>query len=88
MLTDLMNPLQFGLRKVVCTADALLFSIKSVPKSIDSNNIVQIALLDLSKAFRSVSHDISKKPRKRIGLDSDAQNLIKIFFLTDFSLQN
>ena len=52
-----MNPLKLGFQKGVFTVDALVFFIESVRKSIDSNNIVQIALLDLSKTFNSISHD-------------------------------
>ena len=53
-----MNPLQIGFRNSVSIADALLSFIESDRKSIDSNTIVQIARLDLSKAFGCIFHDI------------------------------
>ena len=83
---ELMNPLQFGFRKGVSKADALLFFIESFCKSSDSNNIVQNALLDLSKAFGSIFQDILIEELKKIGSDSDAQNLIISFVSNRFNL--
>ena len=53
----LMNPLQFGVRKKYSNQDALLFFTESLQKELDSKKIVHAALLDLSKAFDSISHD-------------------------------
>ena len=75
-----MNSLQFGFRKSVSTADALLFFIETVCKSIDSNNIVQSALLNLPKAFDSISHDILIERLSINGFNSDAQDLKKVSF--------
>ena len=63
---ELMNPLQFGCQTGVSTADAFLFSIESNRKIIDSKSIVQTALLDLSKAFDSLSHDILIEKLKKL----------------------
>ena len=63
--------------KDVLAADSLIFFVEKVVKSIAPNNIVQTALLDLSKTFDSISHDILIEKLKIMVFDSDAQNLIK-----------
>ena len=54
---NLMNPLQFGFRKRYSTQDALLYFTESIRKERDNKKAVHAPLLDLSKAFDSISHD-------------------------------
>ena len=81
------NRLEFGFRKQFSKADGFFF-IESIRKSIDSINIVQTALLDHSKGFDSMSHDILKEKLKILGFQSDAPNLRIAFFLTDCNVLN
>ena len=63
---SLLNPpLQFGFLKNFSTTDALLFATENVGKSVDENENVAAAFLDLSKAFDSVPHKILKKLKNR-----------------------
>ena len=80
------NPLQVVFPKLVSTADALLFFIESVCKSIDSNNIVQTALWDPLKAFDSKSDDILIETQKKLDLIAMHRTLRKVFCLTHFNL--
>ena len=63
--------------KDVSAADSLLSFVFPIVKIIEPDNIVQTALLDLTKAFDSISHDILIEKLKIMAFDSDAQNLIK-----------
>ena len=55
---QIMTPFQFGFRKNISTQDALVHVIESIRNRIDSKKIVHAALLDLSKAFDSISHEV------------------------------
>ena len=53
-----MTPFQFGFRKNISTQDGLVYVTKSIRNQIDSKKIVHAALLDLFKAFDSISHEV------------------------------
>ena len=76
---SLLAPLQFGFRKKVSVEDALLFFSESVQQVIQDGKIVHAVLLDLSKAFDSLSHEICLSKLKSLGFSSSAINFIKSF---------
>ena len=67
-----MNPLPFGFRKKYSTQDALLFLMESIRKELDSKKIVHAALLDLSKAFDSISRFILLEKLSYLCFDENA----------------
>ena len=68
-----MNPNQFGFRKIFSTNDALLLLTESIRKQIDDKKNVLAALLDLSKAFDSISHNKLLEKLYSIGFSQTAQ---------------
>ena len=79
---SIMNPNQFGFRKNFSTNDALLLLTESIRKQIDDKKIVHAALLDLSKAFDSISHNKLLEKLYSIGFSQTALDLVESF-LTD-----
>ena len=55
---QIMTPFQFGFRKNISTQDALVYVTESTRNQKDLKKIVHAALLDLSKAFDSISHEV------------------------------
>ena len=53
-----LNPLQSGFRQHLSTQTALLKVTEDLRKSLDSGDVAILTLLDFSKAFDSVDHDI------------------------------
>ena len=51
-----LTPLQFGFRSKVSAQDVILYFIETIQYEIETGNIVHAVLLDLSKAFDSLSH--------------------------------
>ena len=54
---SILNPNHFGYRKFFSTNDALLLLTETIRTKLDKKSTVQAALLDLSKAFDSISHE-------------------------------
>ena len=71
-----MIPLQFGFRKGFSTHDALLYLTKCTRHEIDKNQIVHCALLDLSKAFDSISHQKLLSKLSQTGFDNNFVKMI------------
>ena len=72
-------PLHFGFRKKVSVEDAVLFFTESVQQEIQDGRIVHAVLLDLSKAFDSLSHEILLYKLKSLSFSFAAISSIKIF---------
>ena len=79
---NLYSNIQFGFRKNFSTSEALLYATECFRKETDSNNLTAVALLDLSKAFDSIQHNILYQKLENIGIEQNAIELIKSF-LTD-----
>ena len=79
MKKNLLAPLQFGFRKKVSVEDAALFFTESVQQEIQYGEIVHAVLLDLSKAFGSLSREILSSKLKSLGFSSSAISFIKSF---------
>ena len=65
---SLLNPLQFGYRKIFSTTDALLLatgSIGSIKKNLDQYQNVAAVFLDLWRAFVSISHELLLQKLKK-----------------------
>ena len=76
---NLLAPLELGFRKKVSIEDAVLFFTESVQQEIQDGKIVHAVLLDLSKAFDSLSHEILLSKLKSLGFSSSANSFIKSF---------
>ena len=75
----LLSPFQFGFRSKCSTTDALLLATEKIRLNIDNNNFVAAAMLDLSKAFDSISHEILFKKLKAFNFDAKAISVVKNF---------
>ena len=75
----LLKPLQFGFRSKVSAQDAILCSIEAIKCEIRIGNTVHAVLLDLSKAFDSLSHQILKKLQSLHFLPSVIQIVWEVF---------
>ena len=76
---QIMTPFQFGFRKNISTQDALVYVTESIQNQIDSKKIVHAALLDLSKAFDSISHEVLIEKMLSLGFPNGANALIASF---------
>ena len=76
---QIMTPFQFGFRKNISTQDALVYGTESIRNQIDSKKIVHAALLDLSKAFDSISHEVLIEKMLSLGFSNGANDLIASF---------
>ena len=74
-----MTPFQFGFRKNISTQDALVYVTENIRNQIDSKKIVHAALLDLSKAFDSISHEVLIEKMLSFGFSNGANALIASF---------
>ena len=74
-----MTPFQFGIRKNISTQDALVYVTESIRNQLDSKKIVHAALLDLSKAFDSISHEVLIEKMLSLGFSNGANALIASF---------
>ena len=68
---------QFGSRSNYSTTDALFFPTERIRKSPDQKQLVVAALLDLSKAFDFISHDILFKKLVELIFESNALSMMQ-----------
>ena len=80
---NLLGPLQFGFRAKYSTTDALLYATENIRKDLNDNQSTAAALLDLSKAFDSMSHEILLEKLHHLNFDKKAIKMIKSFWLED-----
>lgn len=78
----LFSATQFGFRQNYSTQDALLYSIETFRKEGDDGKFTAGVLLDLSKAFDSMSHSILSQKLTKYGFSASAVRLI-MCYLTD-----
>ena len=76
---NLYSPVQFGFRSKHSTQDALLFTTESWRTQIENKLHVQVALLDLSKAFDSLNHQILEAKLYTLGFDTHSRHMINNF---------
>ena len=76
---QIMTQFQFGFRKNISTQDALVYVTESIRNQIDSKKIVHAALLDLSKVFDSISHEVLIEKMLSLGFSNGANALIASF---------
>ena len=67
---NLLNESQYAYRKNSSTEQALVNVTQQIYKSIDKGKISLIVLLDLSKAFDSVIHDLLLNKLVKLNIDS------------------
>ena len=75
----LYTPTQFGFRKNFSSIDALLYCTEKFRCYLDENLFVAAVMLDLSKAFDSINHEILTHKLNLLGFSSSACNLITSF---------
>ena len=75
----LLSGSKYGFREKHSTTDALAYTAEFIRYKADKNKIVAAALLDLSKAFDSISHVIFFKKLGRLGVDSKTIKLKESF---------
>ena len=73
---SLFSTTQFGFRKKFSTKDALLYATEHCRTDISSGKTVSLALLDLSKAFDSISHEILRIKLTNLGFSVQSISLI------------
>ena len=68
--TNLLNESQYAYRNNSSTEQALVNVTEQIYKSIDKGNISLLVLLELSKAFDSVNHDLLVNKLAQLNIDS------------------
>ena len=69
---NLLNPRQHAYRKFHSTITSLFELVETIKSHVDNGNLVAIALLDLSKAFDSLAHNLILKKLDKMGLNETA----------------
>ena len=69
---SIIHSLQSGNRKSHSTESALLHFTDEILKNMDEKRISVVVLLDMTKAFYSIRHDILLAKLRRIGISSSA----------------
>jgi len=72
-------PEQYGFQKNISTAHAILYIVMAFYDNIYNNDYSNLILLDLKKAFDSVSHEILLKELDHYGIRGPSHALIKSF---------
>jgi hypothetical protein len=65
---EILSPHQFGFRKFRSTGDQLLLAYSDVSDWVDDGFVVDVVLLDFSKAFDVVSHDVLIHKLREVGV--------------------
>ena len=76
---DLLSPRQFGFRKARSTEDQLLLAYSEVVEAVDAGLVVDVAMLDFSKAFDVVSHHILLLKLRALGVSGELLQWIGAF---------
>jgi hypothetical protein len=76
---ELLSHRQFGFRKARSTEDQLLLAYSEVVESVDAGLVVDVALLDFSKAFDVVSHHVLLGKLLALGISGDLLRWIAAF---------
>ena len=69
---SIIHPFQSGNRKSHSTESALIYFTDEILKNMDGKHISVVVLLDMTKAFDSIRHDILLAKLRRIGISSSA----------------
>ena len=75
----ILTPLQFGFRSKVSAQDAILYFIETIQHEIEIRNIVHAVLLDLFKAFDSLSHQVLLKKLESLHFSPSATKIVESF---------
>ena len=75
----ILTPLQFGFRSEVSAQDGILCFIETIQHEIEIGNIVHAVLLDLSKSFDSLSHQILRKKLQSLHFSPSAIQIVESF---------
>ena len=73
------SKLQNGNRKLHSTETALLYFTDEILKNMDDKKVSVIVLLDMSKAFDSIRHDLMLSKLRSIGVSNAACNLFESY---------
>ena len=76
----LLSKSQYGFRARSSTIDATLYATEHFRINMDSNKFTACALLDLSKAFDSINHNILKIKLYKLGFSETAVSILESFF--------
>ena len=73
------SPLQSGFRRGFSTTDAILYATEKIRLSLDNKKMVASALLELSKAFDSTSHNLLIAKLKSVIFNTSAIKMIEFY---------
>ena len=75
-LNSYLNDLLCGFRKAHSTQHILCRLIRSLKKGLDNSGLVETILMDLSKAYDCLPHDLLMAKLQAYGLDEPSHNLV------------
>ena len=78
-LNGLLSDRQFGLRKSRSTEDQMLLVYSEIASVVDSGMVVDLVLLEISKAFDVVSHVVLLEKLRDLGVGAMLLNWIRGF---------
>ena len=76
---NILNPLQFGFRKMHCTYMPIAHMYNDITQSCHKGNIICTLYLDLKKAFDTVCIDILLRKMKYIGIKGGLYDILKSY---------
>src|SRR5215469_3496435 len=76
---ELLSQTQFGFMKNCNTEDALIYLTENIYKALDKKHTCDLLLLDFSKAFDVVSHDILLNKLNRLGVTNKSLAWFKTY---------